>query len=316
MKIFASLLLAVAPAFAQITVVATTTCAVPSVCPVPATVAGDTLILAFASHPGQNTAAAITVTDGANVWEEAVAADGTNVAARAVNTTAGLVSDIWWAQSVKGAVTGVTIGGPLSGTAVIYELRGLNTWDRVTSLSNASASVPFTGIPVRGTFTSKLINATALSAPVTQTDPAWHMAAPGIGIYSQDAGNYVDQPAFTPSGTVQYASSAIGVFNNQFESISIAPTVIPVGGTATVTVKFRWPIGPPPTEMRGQCNASLFEPRWTSTPTNLPRNNQFDAPAGVTSYSFTVTAGTTPGLTHIQCNTAGSVQTSNTVTIQ
>ena len=206
-----------AAASAQVSMVHVTSCGpvtFPGSCTIPATGAGDLIVVGWEIGGGVSTSTVISaVTDNAgNRYVEAGAA-------RAIDTAAGSVTDIWYAQNSLSGATSITITPNASisnGGAVIWEFSGMNTTaplDQAAVLNSQAASSTPSGAAVSTTGVNEVvISLAAVAGDITGVAPGNSFtndsALKGNGwahLISTSAGAYAAQWNESPSGT--YASS-------------------------------------------------------------------------------------------------------------
>src|SRR5579863_5040634 len=154
----AGLLLCSLLSWAQIGLVHVTSCGPQtfpaSTCTIPSTGSGNVLVVAWTSASGGGGTTIAGVTDNANnVYSEAGGA-------RATDTAANTMADIWYAENSVAGSTVVTITPSPSGatgTAVIWEFSGVE---------------PFSPLDQTAVLNSQAATATPLGASVVTTSPA------------------------------------------------------------------------------------------------------------------------------------------------
>jgi hypothetical protein len=224
----AALLLFTGGAWAQISLVHATSCGAGTfpgtICTIPATGSGNLIVVGWQTGSGANTATTLlSVTDNAgNAYFEAGAA-------RAVDTAAGSVADIWYARNSVAGATSITITPSASvsnGGAVVWEFSGVDTTaplDQVAMLNSQPSTATPVGAAVTTTAASEaVISLAAVSGGVTGISPGnpftsaftlnqdgWaHLIAPSGGTY---AAQWNQSPAGTyASSTVSFRAAGLG----------------------------------------------------------------------------------------------------------
>lgn len=216
-------LLAVVPmlAWSQIALVHVTSCgekAFPSTCTVPSIGSGNLIVVGFQIAGGSNTATTIrSITDNVgNVYAEAGAA-------RAIDTGASTVVDLWCAKNSVSGATSLTItpSASISGGAVIWEFSGADLTSPLdqTSVLNSQAST-----------------ASVSSAAVTITPPTEavisiaEVANSATGISSGNA--FVNDSTIMSNGWAHLLTSSTGTYSAQW-------TQSPAGTYASSTASFK-----------------------------------------------------------------------------
>lgn len=161
------------PVPAQISLVHATPCGPATfpgtACTVPATGAGHLIVVGWQIGGGVNTATTITglVDNAGNAYQEAGSA-------RAVDTAAGSVTDIWYARNSLSGATSITITPSSSianAAAVIWEFSGVNTLaplDQTAVLNSQSSTAAPSGAAVSTTAPGELaISLAAVSGQIT-----------------------------------------------------------------------------------------------------------------------------------------------------
>lgn len=206
-----------ASAWAQISLVHVTSCgpgAFPAtVCTIPSTGSGNLIVVAWASNNGGGATTIAGITDSAaNAYSEAPAA-------RAVDSAANTMIDLWYAKNSNSGATTLTIApnpAGTSGTAVIWEFAGVSTGtalDQVAILNSQAATSAPSGAPVTTTAAAEvLISAANVQGTVTgmaSGNPfTSDSTANGDGwahLLTSSTGTYA--AAWTNGGSGTYASS-------------------------------------------------------------------------------------------------------------
>lgn len=213
----------VAPLFAQIALVNVTSCGPLSLpgnsCTIPATGGGHLLVVGWEIGGGANTSTTITgITDNAgNAYAEAG-----NV--RSVDTAAGSVNDIWYAQNVTAGTTSVTVSPSAS-----VSNAGIVVWE----FSGVSQSGALDGSAV---LNSQPASATPAGAAVTTTaagDVLISLVGVASGITGIASGNaFTNDELLKGNGWAHLISTSQGTYSAQWNES-------PAGTYASSTAAFR-----------------------------------------------------------------------------
>lgn len=212
---------AIPTAFGQISLVQVTSCATtafPGTCTIPATGSGHLLVIGWQAGGG-----AVTSTVIANITDNAGNSYAEVAAARAIDTGAGSVVDLWYAKnSVSGATT-VTITPSSSvsnGGVVIWEFAGASTsapLDQAGALNNQAS----TATPAAPSVT------TAVSGEVVIS-----LAAVAGNISGLSSGSaFTTDSSLKGNGWAHFVTSAAGTYGAQWSAS-------PAGTYAAGTVSF------------------------------------------------------------------------------
>jgi hypothetical protein len=208
----------VIPAWAQTSLVHVTPCgpgAFPgTTCPIPATAAGNLLVIGWQIGGSANTSTRIsTITDNAN---NSYAEAG---AAMSIDAGPGSANDIWYAKNVAAGATSITLTPSAAVTnagVVIWEIAGADPnspLDTTAILNSQPANATSSGAPVTTTATGDVIislivvanSVTGMASGNAFTNDSllksngWaHLIASGQGVYT---------PQWTQSPAGTYASS-------------------------------------------------------------------------------------------------------------
>jgi len=199
-------LLALVPVLAwpQVAMVRVTSCGAqsfPSTCTIPSTGSGNLIVVGF--QMSGNTATTITgVTDSAgNVYAEAGAA-------RAIDTVAGTVADIWYAKASVPGATSLTITPSAStsnGLAVIWEFSGVDRaapLDQVAVLNSQAPTSVVSGAAVTTTSSIEAIVSIAVVGDYV------------TGIASGNA--FVNDSTLQGNGWAHLITSSTGTYSAQW----------------------------------------------------------------------------------------------------
>jgi hypothetical protein len=170
------------PAWSQIGLVHVTTCGPGTfpgtVCTIPATTAGNLLVVGWQIGGGANTSTSITAISD-NVGNSYVEAG----AAKSIDSSAGSANDIWYAKNIAGGSTSLTIT-----TSATVNNAGLMIWE----FSGADQNAPLDTSAVSN---SQSASATPSGAPVTTTGTS--DAVVSIVAVANDVTGIVSGNAFT-----------------------------------------------------------------------------------------------------------------------
>lgn len=159
--LIAGLILSSSFAFSQVNLVHVTTCGPQTfpatTCTIPSTGSGNLLVAVWTSGSGGGGTTIASMTDNAgNVYAEAGSA-------RATDTSANTMADVWYAgNSIPGALVVTITPSPsgTSGTAVIWEFSGVQPFtplDQATVLNSQSATTTPLGSAVATTFPAEVV---------------------------------------------------------------------------------------------------------------------------------------------------------------
>jgi len=257
-------LLALVPVLAwpQVAMVHVTSCgpqSFPSTCSIPSTGSGNLIVVGI-QMSANNATTISSVTDSAgNVYAEAGAA-------RAIDTVAGTVADIWYAKASVAGTTSLTISPSAStsnGLAVIWEFSGVDPTaplDQVAVLNNQASTSVVSGaavtvtssieaivsIAVVGNSVSGIASGNAFVNDSTLQGNGWaHLITSSTGTYSAQwtppAGTYAAStasfkaasggPNFTVSAAP--ASQTVTAGTNAVYTVNVSPSG---GFTGTVSL--------------------------------------------------------------------------------
>ncbi len=219
--LLAGLLVWSGSAWAQISLVNVTSCgptAFPGSCTIPATGGGHLIVVGWQIGGGANTSTTITgMTDNAgNVYLEAGAA-------RSIDTAAGSVVDLWYAQNSAAGATSVSItpgSSVTNGGAAIWEFSGVALGAALdqTAVLNSQAS---TAIPSGAAVTTKTAGELVVSLAA--------VAGNVTGIY---AGNpFTNDSGLKGNGWAHLVTSSTGTYSPQWNES-------PAGTYASSTASF------------------------------------------------------------------------------
>jgi hypothetical protein len=142
----------------QISMVHFTTCgprSFPAPCTIPSTGTGNVLVIGWASGGDGTTITSVSDNAG-NIYQEAGSA-------RAINTTANTMTDIWYAENSAPAATTLTItpsSSGITGTALIWEFSGVEPYsplDQTAVLNSQEATTTPAGAPVATTSPAEVV---------------------------------------------------------------------------------------------------------------------------------------------------------------
>ena len=201
--LFAALTIGSGSLWSQISLVHVTSCGpitLPGTnCTIPATGSGNLLVVGWQIGGGANTSTTIiSITDNlGNVYAEAGAA-------RAIDTAAGSVADIWYAPNIAAGATSIAVTPSSSVTnagVVIWELSGANRsapLDQTAVLNSQAAAATPAGAAVSTTLANEVVislapvasSVTGIASGNSFTNDStlkangWaHMITPSIGTY-------------------------------------------------------------------------------------------------------------------------------------
>jgi hypothetical protein len=204
-------------AWSQITLVHVTSCGkqnFPSACTIPATTAGNLIVVGFqAGGPNEGSITISSMSDNiGNTYAEAGAA-------RAVDTSQGLMIDLWYAKNVLAGANSITIttnaSCPGSG-AVIWEFSGVDTsapLDQTAVLNNQASTTTPAAAAVTISSPNEVVVSIAEEANVMNgivsgnsfTNDSTLMSNGWAHLVTTSAGTYYAQWNQTPAGP--YAAS-------------------------------------------------------------------------------------------------------------
>jgi hypothetical protein len=200
-------------AWSQITLVQVRVCgqqAFPSTCTISSTGSGNLIVIGFQMAGGVNTATTVSsVSDNAgNTYSEVPAA-------RAIDTGAKTVIDLWYAQNSASGATSVTItpSASVNAGAVIWEFSGVDRTaplDQSAVLNSQAATITVSGAPLTVTSTPEKViisiaevadNVTGIVAGNTFVNDSTLMGNGWAHLITSAAGTYKAQWTQSPAGT-------------------------------------------------------------------------------------------------------------------
>ena len=203
------------PVWGQIRLVHATSCGTamfPSSCTIPATAAGNLIVVVWAGYPGYGTSLVSGMTD--NAGDVIVQAPN----ARSVNTDLNVSLDYWYVKNSRAGATSLTIAPNVTsqGAAMIWEFSGVDTTaplDQVDVLNTQPSTSTPAGAPVTITSPNEVIVSSTLMSQTT-------------GIL---AGNpFVVDSTLNGDGYAHLFTSSVGTYQaiwNDFVTVSNSSTV-------------------------------------------------------------------------------------------
>jgi trimeric autotransporter adhesin len=231
----------------------------PGICTIPATAAGNLIVIAYSSYNNAGTTpviSAISDDSASNTYQQVPGARSTSTL-----SASGYWNDIWFASNISAGATTLTITPSTSQTGDVYvwEVSNAAAVDQAGELSNQSASATPAGAPVTGTEANDIILTLLHPAPganitgIDSSNPfvsdstadgmAWaHLTATSVGTY---AAKWDQIPTTFASSTVSFMGAPGGgpvtwtrapnLGTISAAGLYTAPAIITTSQTVTVT---------------------------------------------------------------------------------